>query len=579
LIFFGVSLRAAEPKFTASLDRNTITYGETATLSLNFEGVSPGGTPQLPPITNLVVHGVSTSTQMQFGTGGSSSTVSFNYTVSGKEPGEIAIPTFTVEIGGKKLTSQPLRLKVLKAGDNVADAGGQNQLAFVKLIVPKNEFYVGEMFPVEFQLYFQDAQDLQQPKMNTDGFTIGKQPGHTMAKAQVNGMVYNVVTFRLSLAAARTGPLKLGPFEAQLNLRLPRRSPQRDQFDPFGFFGRQVDLKPATLVSDAPVLNILPLPTNNVPPGFSGSIGSFTMTLSASPTNVGVGDPITLRVRIEGRGTLDSIALPSLDDWREFKAYPPTSKVESDDPLGITGAKIFELAVAPQNAEVKALPPLSFSYFDPELRSFRTLTHSPVQLVVRASALPPQQPTVLAGAGDVSPTATRDIVHIKLRPGALGVISPPLIQRPWFIGLQAVPMLAWMAAFIWRRRQDELANNPRLRRQLAVQQTVRTGLQELAQLAAANRAEEFFSTVFRLLQEQIGERLDQPASAITEEAVESLSGLGADAGTAGALHEIFQQCNEARYAPQSTPQELAAFAAKVETALRAVQALQTGENR
>ena len=83
-----------------------------------------------------------------------------------------------------------------------------------------------------------------------------------------------------------------------------------------------------------------------------------------------------------------------------------------------------------------------------------------------------------------------------------------------------MPVLAFLAAFVWRKRADSLANNPRLRRQRAVAALIASGLDDLKKYAAENQPDEFFATLFRLLQEQFGERLDCPASAITENVVE-----------------------------------------------------------
>jgi len=44
-------------KFTASLDRGSIILGETVTLKLEFDGVNPGGMPQLPAIPGVQVAG------------------------------------------------------------------------------------------------------------------------------------------------------------------------------------------------------------------------------------------------------------------------------------------------------------------------------------------------------------------------------------------------------------------------------------------------------------------------------------------------------------------------------------------
>src|SRR5208283_4138097 len=47
--------RLGAATFRASLDRDTIALGETATLSLTFEGSTPRAIPALPPIPNLKI--------------------------------------------------------------------------------------------------------------------------------------------------------------------------------------------------------------------------------------------------------------------------------------------------------------------------------------------------------------------------------------------------------------------------------------------------------------------------------------------------------------------------------------------
>jgi hypothetical protein len=173
-----------------------------------------------------------------------------------------------------------------------------------------------------------------------------------------------------------------------------------------------------------------------------------------------------------------------------------------------------------------------------------------------------------------NPPPAQDIVHIKPRLGMAAQIAPPLVQQPWFLALQALPLLTWLAAVVWRRRTEQLANNPRLRRRRQVAQIIRQGLPELRQSAADNKSDDFFATLIRLLQEQLGERLDLPASAITEAIVEErLHPLGVPETTLATLRELFQTCNLARYAPIRTSQELAAIIPKFEAVLRELQGL------
>jgi len=140
--------------------------------------------------------------------------------------------------------------------------------------------------------------------------------------------------------------------------------------------------------------------------------------------------------------------------------------------------------------------------------------------------------------------------------------------------LQGVPLLTWLSLLIIRKRKESLANNPRLRRQRQVAQRIRDGLKELRQLAEAQQSEAFFATLFRLLQEQLGERLDLPASAITEAVIEEkLRARNLAPETMTALHELFLTCNQARYAPRRSSQELASHIPKLENVLHQLQQL------
>ncbi|MGH9594299.1 MAG: BatD family protein, partial [Bryobacteraceae bacterium] len=332
-----------------------------------------------------------------------------------------------------------------------------------------------------------------------------------------------------------------------------------------------------TLATDRIKVESSPLPAENVPPNFNGAIGQYTMAVTAGPTNVAVGDPITVRIQISGRGDLGSLTLPDQSAWRDFTVYPPTSKVGTTDSLGLQGTKTFEEIVAPQNSDVHELPPFSFSYFDPDTGNYRTLAEPPVALVVRSAGATPVP--AIAGAQAASPQSParpEDILPIKDDLGGLAQAGPPLITRPAFLALQTLPVLAWLAAFVWRKRADSLANNPRLRRQRQVAQRVRDGLDDLRRLATENNSDEFFATLFRLLQEQLGERLDSPASSITEAVIEErLAPLGMPEPALNALRELFQHCNQARYAPIRGSAELNSVVGQFEKVISELQELKT----
>jgi len=570
--------------FSASLDRETITLGESATLGLKFDGGGPEGPPGLPNIPDLDVNYIGTATQMTYDNGRSSSAVTYNFNLRPRKAGDYTIPAFGVKVGGATLSSAPLKLAVLKPSAPPPDAiktGAQS--AFLKLVLPRKEIYLGDTMMGELQLYLSERvlniHQFQFTALPADGFTLSKvqEDQSGQRRVQIGSAVYRMVRLLFTIRPVRTGTFTIGPVTASAVLQVPSRNRPRDVFEQFGLFGGGGEQQQVALTTEGETVQALPLPAEKVPAGFNGAVGNFTMTVSAGPTNVAAGDPVTVRVQIVGRGAIESLALPEQPAWRDFKTFPPTSKVETDpgNPFGLTGSKTFEQVVMPQNSEIKELPAFAFSFFDPDKKAYATLTQPAIPLVVHPSASAAVPTVVAAGhPAQEAPRPAQDIVHIKPRPGVLAQLGPPMVLQPWFMLLQGVPIALWAGLLGWRKRAEALANNPRLRRQREVAQVVREGLAELRRIAAANQSEAFFACLARLLQEQIGERLDLPASAITEAVIEEhLLRRGVPETVTAPLAELFQACNLARYAPVKSSQELAAFIPRLEVVLRDLQGL------
>ncbi len=562
--------------FTASLDRDTLTLGEQATLSLTFEGGQSRNVPT-PNVPGLQFDQTGNSQSFSLINGAMSSTVTVTVTVTARQPGEFTIPALTADVNGQQLSTEPLKLVVTRASAPTSAAvNSGNEAAFLKIIFPKNKVYVGQAVVARLELFLRnDVQDLrgfQLTGSSTDGFNAGKleEFKNQRRRVQVGNHVYTVIPLAIPLTAVKAGALTLGPFTASAVIVLPGQNQGGDPF--MRQFFNQGEQKQVTLATETVAVDSLPLPATGRPANFTGAVGDFTMNVAAGPTTVTVGDPITVRVQISGRGALDSLTLPTQDTWHDFKTYPPTSKVEAGDDFGFQGSKTFEQIISPLNSDVHELPPLTFAFFNPDDGQYHTLTHVAVPLVVHAAGASPMP--VIAATKNAAPEnqSPQDILPIKDSLGALKKNGLPLVARPGFIAVQSLPVLAFVATFIWRKRTDNLANNPRLRRQRAVAQIIASGLNDLKKYAAANQPEEFFATLFRLLQEQLGERLDCPASAITENVVEEHPILqSAPSALLNDLREQFQLCNQARYAPVRGTSELNFVAAQFEKVIGELQ--------
>ena len=572
---FG-AVPACAASFTSSLDRETMALGDNATLSLTFEGGQSKNVPT-PNVPGLQITQAGTSQNVSWINGAMSSTVTVAFSVAARQTGEFTIPTLKADVNGQELSTKPLKLTVTAASaPSAAAVNSGNEVAFLKLSFPKPKIYVGESALARLELYLRDDVqnfgNFQLTSTPVEGFSPGKITDlqNQRRRVQVGNRVYTVIPYAVPLTAVKTGPLVLGAFTGNVVVVLPSQNGGGDSF--FRQFFNQGEQKQVTLATEPVNVESLPLPAANAPTNFNGVVGNFTMTVTAGPTNVTAGDPITVRVQISGRGALDAIKPPDPSAWTDFKSFPPTSKVEPSDQFGLEGTKTFEEIVTPQNADVRALPPVSFSFFNPDDGKYHTLTQAAMPLSVKAAGAMPM-PAIAASKNPAPENQTpQDILPIKENLGELAAKTSPLVVQPAFIALQTVPVLAFLAAFIWRKRTDNLANNPRLRRRLAVAQLVRDGLDDLKKFAAANQPDEFFALLFRLLQEQLGERLDCPASAITENVVEEHPALrAASKTTLDSLRELFQLCNQARYAPVRGASELNSVAAKLGQTLAELQ--------
>jgi hypothetical protein len=564
LLIFLPSQGFAAVTVKTELERTTIMAGESTGLQISVEGGTLEATESFPQMKGVSVQYRGPQTSITIINGVRSAKQALLYTVTGSEPGEYMLPSIKIGVSGGSYATQPVKLTVTKSDIP------QNRYAFLKLNVPKQEIYVGEVIPIEVQLYVTSAENVQSPQLKSDGFIVNKQVDAPRSQSQIGNIIYNVLSFKMGISAAKAGQLTLGPAESTLVLIL------RAQPDPSDFFGfGRIQKRQVTVSSSTTPMKVLPLPSTNVPPEFSGAIGSFNWTVAASPNTVNAGDPITLKVVVSGRGNLDNLKLPEVN-WPDFKVYQPNSSIASDDPLGVEGTKTFEQVVVPQSASLHEIPAMSLAYFDPQKKSYVKLTQPAMPIKVNAAAAVQAQPTVLApkGSEQEQPQERTDIVHIKSNPGPMIAMAPPLIEQPWFLMLQILPLAGFVGVSLWRKRQDTLANNPKLRRRIEVQKVVASGLAELKQLASAKQGEPFYALMFRLLQEQIGERLAQPASGITEAVLEErLPKRGASAEMVQRLRELFLICNQARYAPIRSDQELLKIAAKLEGALEELRRL------
>lgn len=561
-LVFALAGRAAT--ITASLDREVIGLGSSATLKVTIQGGNGRDLPRIPDVPGVRVQLTGNSMSFVFENGRQSVAADLTYSVTPSKLGQFTVGPVTAVVGGRTLQAEPLTLKVVRADDPSANrADGLDQAAFLLLQVPHRPVYVGETFLAEIGLYAIGGRLQQAPQMQADGFTVGKlQEAGQEGNIRTNNRIYSRARFLQPITAARAGQLTLQAAQCIIDIPQPRRLGFSDLFDD-AFFGNST--RRFNLASPVAKLNVLPLPRTNLPPDFGGAVGDFQIALTASPTNLQAGDPVTVRLEIRGRGNFDSVQLAEPPGWKGFRLYPPTSTFETQDPLGMTGTKRFEQVVTPETAEVTELPPFVFSFFSPETGSYRTLRTPRVPLLVAAGPATPELPTT-ADHSAAPRARTPEIPPLKPHLGFVVGATPSIADQPWFLALAGVPWTLWAALRATRRWRERRAGDRERQRRLGAERRVREGLATLRDAARRRDETGFFAGLFRVLQEVVGARSGQPPASITEGALDaSLVGKGLPPETLASLHELFQACNQARYARAGTGADLEELRQRTET--------------
>ena len=581
VVFLCVCLQALAAEFKTTLDSDTVEAGESTVLNLVFEDLDIKGAPQLPPIANATVEYLGPSILTRIINGVLSPSITHKYRVTPKQPGEVQIPGLQIQIGGKPYTSGELTLKVTKT--SVSDgSSGEDSLVFLKILLPREEVYYGETFPIEVRLY--TALQIREfspavPKLGLDGFVISKTTGGQQTQITLKGRPFTVVTWRMAAATAKLGTLQLGPAEADDVIQVPTR-PNNRRRDPFGmlddFFGT-AELRRVHLTSATNLVKVIPVPANGKPAEYTGAVGKFQLEVEASPTQVAVGEPITVRIRITGEGNVESMPPPRLAETRGWKSYPPSESVESTDPLGIQGTKTFEAVLEPENADLKEIPEIRFVYFDPEARKYVTLSHPPIPVRIRPSSVAQASPSRQAVTGEpLSPavTAKEEFRHIKPVLGVGGLPSQPLPMALW-TALVVLPVVLFGLFSTWMGQRERRNRDPLLQRRLQAQKAIADGMVALEKHAACNQAPEFFAALAMVLQERIGLTLGVTAAGITEEVLgERLRPRGLPEDEAQRVAALFEAINQARYAPGSTVAQLEELRQQAALACKALDQLE-----
>lgn len=278
------------------------------------------------------------------------------------------------------------------------------------------------------------------------------------------------------------------------------------------------------------------------PRGFSHIAGQYRISVSVAPTEVKVEEPITFKVRIEGKGPAEwQPQRKKLDIFPDDLAehFFLEDAVEFDLALPEKGLWVFGYRLRPKSEEVKQTPELRLVYYAPGPKRFQTSFADGMDIVVKRP--PPPTPKEL------------DLKVVAAPPSFFRLASVSEIlgdSTMWFPGSGTLAVLALLPPVAcslgywwWQRRHPTARQRQALTRSRAARQALEQVQKERPDPAR----------LVALLADYLRQRFDLQTNEPTPaEVAEHLRRLGVSKATRAAWADLLAAAAASRFAPAAS---------------------------
>ena len=553
----------------AAVDSDRVSLGQSIRLDLIFNGIKTISAPDVRNIEGFDVQYIGPSSRVLSINGRTSISITHMYNLYAIKAGKYTLGPFSLSYDSDNYVSNQVNVEVTAGTTSKApssqpsrppvtydDSGRLTDRVFLVMMPEKATAYINEIVPIHIKLYVNrvSIRDIQYPEFNQKDFSVtGFNTKPTQRRELLNDVGYEVVDFTTYVYANRAGNFTLEPAKARCNVMVQKKN--RISFKGFrgllddddfaGFFGGY-EIYPLEVESEKVPISILPLPAAGKPSSFNGSVGNFNFEVSASPTKVNIGDPITVSMKITGEGNFDTVMPPDIDVKDKFKVYEP-ELFKKENFRG------FDEIVIPLEQSITEVPPIEFSFFDPRVNKYTTITSKAIPVTV-TEAKGGAKPFVAGGSpGTVKSfrdeTFGRDIIYIKNSPGHLGRREASLLDNKFFLFLNAIGGILFIGLLINYRKKERLEKDVKYARRLLAPKVAKKHLKEAGSLLKKGNTEAFYEAVFKILQSYLGNKFHLPTHGITITIVDDvLKAKGAKEEILEKLKNVFNECDLARYA-------------------------------
>jgi len=501
-----------------------------------------------------VVMGPSQSISSSWINGKRSFSKSYSYILKPTAQGSFTIGQATIEIDGETYKTLPRKVRITAAVDNPnapksADDVADESLHLVAEVSKGNPF-LNEAVTVVYKLYISsnisvtNFRPLDSPKYNNFWSQDIPVTKYNTVNETYNGKPYrSVILKRVVLYPQKEGKLEIEPLSLEIYVDVPTN--RRD------FFGSRIYTQASKTVSAGKrSLNVRSLPEEGKPAGFGGAVGQFDFKVTTSKTSLNASESLQAKVEISGKGNLKLFQLPEPELPSSLEVYEP----EFDENVrttisGMQGKVANNYTIVPSFRGRYPIPSISFSYFNPKSKSYKTLSSDEITINVMEGPTDNNQGTSgQAGRPKIAVQTGRQFHFIKTQSNLISIGSKQFFGSQKFLWLLFGPLVLIPLVLFFRKKKQEndadVEGNRLKKANRLARKYLSTAKRQL------NNPEGFYVALEKALHNYLKAKLNIETSEFSKERIIALlNEKNVRESTVSQFIELLKSCEMARYSP------------------------------
>lgn len=539
---------SAQVNFDASVSKTKLGLNER--LRVDFVMNQNGDNFSPPDFENFqIIGGPNQSIKTSYVNGERSFSKTYSYFLQPLKKGSIIIKQASIEIDGEEYKSLPIEVlitdSVSQPSESVTQYYNDDDIE-LRALISKGSPYLNEPITVIYKLYYKapinisDARETETPNYKDFWSQTIKIPQLKVQREIYKGQNYNVVEWRkVVLYPQKSGQLEISPLSLNLVLDVP--TDKRD------FFGNVIYDQTTQIISTGMrTINVKDLPLNNKPSSFTGAVGQFEFDVILNKSSLRATESFQAELKVKGEGNLKLFDLPDLQVPSSMELFEPQREESINTNLsGMSGSVTKLFTVIPRFQGSFPIEELEFSYFDPQLESYRILK-SP-RLTVDVFDGPTIANSSLNNTNVIKPNDS--FRFIKTKTNLIKIDNSRFFESQLFYVLVSSPF-AMVITFVMLTAYTRTRKSSTIKLQKAQEKEINKMID--AAKKSLNDKKIFYDLIEKALLKTLLLKFSINIENFNKEKIKSISrDKGVDEKTISKIIQLIENCESAKYSRSS----------------------------